>query len=145
MAMFDDLEDLLDYTSLNSKPTLGKDKTKVIEKSNDEFSIDDLLSMTMDEDVGKDEAERKHSSSTCDVITPSKNQNLVLGGADADVGNNGSCLMKVATKSISCVQCDMVVNRWQGKSWKPEADYIFFRNNAPDRSKMEVMLRREEG
>mmetsp|Transcript_28785 Transcript_28785/g.46575 ORF Transcript_28785/g.46575 Transcript_28785/m.46575 type:complete len:196 (-) Transcript_28785:8-595(-) len=64
----------------------------------------------------------------------------VLGGESAMVAKQASTLRKVASSSLFCVHCDFAVNRWVGKTWSSEADYMFFRNTAPDRDKMKAML-----
>lgn len=61
------------------------------------------------------------------------NSFTVLGGEDARTGKQGSLARKIATSDLHCVQCDMAVNRWTGKAWASDADYMFFRNTAPDR------------
>lgn len=76
----------------------------------------------------------------CDDVVSSTSVFTVLGGEDARTGKQGSLARKIATSDLHCVQCDMAVNRWTGKAWASDADYMFFRNTAPDRYKMASML-----
>lgn len=57
----------------------------------------------------------------------------VLGGEAASLSRNGSLAMRVASSRLRCVKCDFEVERWPGCAWKADADYMFFRNAAPDR------------
>ena len=67
-------------------------------------------------------------------------RNVVLGGAKAKVSRHGSIMRNTASSDLICLNCDLPVNRWVGKVWNSNSDYIFFRNNAPDREKMAIML-----
>lgn len=70
---------------------------------------------------------------------------LVVGGSACSLGS-GSVARNVASENVRCLACDFTVQRWENAEWDPaRASYLFFRNNAPDRHKMEEALRKKRG
>jgi hypothetical protein len=71
-------------------------------------------------------------------------QNLFLGGtADA----TGLCLATAskACDKLRCTNCDFKCVYIGNKMWVKNADYLFFRNNFPDESKLAKKLSSKKG
>ena len=52
-----------------------------------------------------------------------------------------------ACDNLRCLQCNFRVHQFQNKTWATDGvDYMFFRNNVPNESKLEAkLLRCEDG
>ncbi len=79
---------------------------------------------------------------------------VCVGGATAELGGTRTGLPPRACSSLRCTSCDFAVERWPsisggggggGVKWSAGVDYMFFRNNMPNRSKLEVKLERYQG
>mmetsp|Transcript_2218 Transcript_2218/g.4212 ORF Transcript_2218/g.4212 Transcript_2218/m.4212 type:complete len:204 (-) Transcript_2218:228-839(-) len=167
----DDFDDLLfdDNFDCNSRQeTKGKrrgdsdvhkqrlDITSKIASSK-ELGVDDLL---RELELGEDEPRGFASTNAKTSRKVIENENrwsseekdeplvcntAVLGGEAARLGRRGSAAMKVASETVRCVKCDFAVERWTGMQWKDDTDYMFFRNNMPDRRKVATKLFPQKG
>ena len=64
---------------------------------------------------------------------------VVVSGA-IKAGYCMSSVNMVACDKLRCTRCDLPVKRFSGKQWKPEAEYLFFRNNFSRDDQLNAML-----
>lgn len=135
----DDLLDELDlgspktsFATSKSKKTFGTPSARSTNTKSSGFST--RLGASLDD-----------SESDDDGGMISSHKPTVLGGEAAKTARLGSVTRRVASEKIRCLHCDFAVQRWPGYQWSDEADYMFFRNTAPDRDRMSIMLEKRNG
>lgn len=69
---------------------------------------------------------------------------MLLGGTK-NVKGKSTFTAKKACNNIRCTSCDFKVLMFDGCKWRDCADYLFFRNNMPDRLKLQPNLREDPG
>lgn len=64
---------------------------------------------------------------------------LVVSG-NLVTGHCVSSVSMIACEKMRCTRCDLPVKRFVNKLWKPESEYLFFRNNFSRDDKLATML-----
>ncbi|OHT06988.1 hypothetical protein TRFO_24873 [Tritrichomonas foetus] len=62
-----------------------------------------------------------------------KCSSICLGGTDLPVGMTVDSSDPHFCSSLICISCDLKVSRYPDKRWKAGTDYLFLRNNYPDK------------
>ncbi|KAG2382155.1 hypothetical protein C9374_005357 [Naegleria lovaniensis] len=65
------------------------------------------------------------------VQTPRKCSTVFIGNHSDSLGINSFTTFK-RCNDLRCMKCDFKVAIFDGKKWKPDVNYLFFRNNYPD-------------
>ncbi|TMW62195.1 hypothetical protein Poli38472_009688 [Pythium oligandrum] len=128
--------------------------------------IDDLLNMIDDDDEKPDARHAVHphrgvtstfntktsTSSTSSYASSSsppqefhtggtkKCSTLMLGGGDVKRGLNTAFASHNVCLNLRCNECDFTVVQFLGKKWASNADYMFFRENVPNESKLRARM-----
>mmetsp|Transcript_20386 Transcript_20386/g.47662 ORF Transcript_20386/g.47662 Transcript_20386/m.47662 type:complete len:197 (-) Transcript_20386:200-790(-) len=120
-------------------------------KTKEDESLDDLLEDLLDEDIpvvkcavprpAQVDAAAAGAVAQC---KGTKCSPVFLAGADTECGQ-GSHAQRRACDHLRCTKCDFAVLRFLNVTWKPEVDYLFFRNNMPDKAKLATSLGRKSG
>eukprot|EP00052_Salpingoeca_macrocollata_P022178 m.192230 g.192230 ORF g.192230 m.192230 type:complete len:255 (-) comp21734_c0_seq5:34-798(-) len=69
---------------------------------------------------------------------------LLLGGCSLDLGANRGT-SKCACSSLRCTSCDFKVCCFDNQRWAEDSDYLFFRNNMPEKDKLKAKLETAPG
>ncbi|XP_066540246.1 cilia- and flagella-associated protein 418 [Hoplias malabaricus] len=69
---------------------------------------------------------------------------VFLGGSSIPVGV-GTSVTQRACDQLRCTSCDFRVAMFDDHEWDSSCDYLFFRNNMPDRNKLRAKLKRRQG
>ncbi|XP_007572965.1 cilia- and flagella-associated protein 418 [Poecilia formosa] len=166
----DDLDELLDevekkFCSKASAASSGvrrsKDENKQEKwsaakcephKSSVSEDIDALLEELLEDDYDsspqskgeqfskREQAEKKLSSQSagrkcCPVF---------IGGSSVTNGV-GTATSKRSCDQLRCNSCDFRVLMFDDSEWDPSCDYLFLRNNVPDRHKLQAKLKKRKG
>lgn len=65
---------------------------------------------------------------------------VVLGGSSFARGIKCSAFSKSVCDSLRCIKCNFEAIQFSGKSWSSTVDYMFFRNNMPNKEKLSTQL-----
>lgn len=65
---------------------------------------------------------------------------VVIAGSDMSRGVKSSAFSKSACDRLRCLKCNFEAIQFPGKAWTSAVDYMFFRNNMPNKSKLEPEL-----
>uniref|UniRef100_A0A096MBZ7 Cilia- and flagella-associated protein 418 n=1 Tax=Poecilia formosa TaxID=48698 RepID=A0A096MBZ7_POEFO len=165
----DDLDELLDevekkFCSKASAASSGvrrsKDENKQFDLSPDKphkssvsEDIDALLEELLEDDYDSspqskvglcflEQAEKKLSSQSagrkcCPVFIGGSSVTNGVGTATSK--RNRSC------DQLRCNSCDFRVLMFDDSEWDPSCDYLFLRNNVPDRHKLQAKLKKRKG
>ncbi|KAJ8288374.1 hypothetical protein COCON_G00010330 [Conger conger] len=167
--MADDLDELLDEVELKfcrnvsvtspspsdiketKRKTEGNSGTycstnQVAHKSFDEDDIDSLLEDLLDDGDPLDLDMPKATKSDC-KSSPSQPEGrrccpVFLGGSSVASGV-GTSTSQRACSQLRCTSCDFRVISFDDQEWDSSCNYLFFRNNMPDRRKLQAKLRRK--
>ncbi|KAM4736621.1 cilia- and flagella-associated protein 418 isoform 1-T1 [Anableps anableps] len=166
----DDLDELLDevekkfcskVSAASSNEKCNKDENKQEEwsaakreepKSSISDNIDSLLEELLEDDHSsppqskseqfskREQAERKLSSQSagrkcCPVF---------IGGSSVTNGV-GTATSKRSCDQLRCISCDFRVLMFDDSEWDASCDYLFLRNNVPDRQKLRAKLKKSKG
>uniref|UniRef100_A0AAR2KHN3 Cilia- and flagella-associated protein 418 n=2 Tax=Pygocentrus nattereri TaxID=42514 RepID=A0AAR2KHN3_PYGNA len=170
--MADNLDDLLDEveakfcrnTSLSAEPPcnfkVSRDSFRQRRNddsrhrtSEDEAGADSdteaALQEILDDDyltVGSDipTAERSCTKTSSPQAASKKCCPLFLGGSSITRGV-GTSISQRACDQLRCTSCDFRVAVFDDHEWDSSCDYLFFRNNMPDHSKLRAKLKRRQG
>ncbi|KAL6109849.1 cfap418 [Pungitius sinensis] len=69
---------------------------------------------------------------------------VFVGGSSVPSGV-GTATSKRSCDQLRCTSCDFRVLTFDDRAWDSSCDYLFLRNNAPDREKLGARLRRSGG
>ncbi|XP_029360904.1 cilia- and flagella-associated protein 418 [Echeneis naucrates] len=69
---------------------------------------------------------------------------VFVGGSSVTNGV-GTATSKRSCDQLRCTSCDFRVLMFDDCEWDPSCDYLFFRNNVPDRQKLQAKLKRRRG
>ncbi|XP_075995133.1 cilia- and flagella-associated protein 418 [Genypterus blacodes] len=69
---------------------------------------------------------------------------VFLGGSSVTNGL-GTMLSKRSCDQLRCTSCDFRVLTFDDCEWDDSCDYLFFRNNMPEREKLRAKLKRRRG
>nr|XP_040021063.1 protein C8orf37 homolog [Gasterosteus aculeatus aculeatus] len=69
----------------------------------------------------------------------------VFVGGSAVASGVGTATSKRSCDQLRCTSCDFRVLTFDDRAWDPSCDYLFLRNNVPDREKLGARLRRSGG
>uniref|UniRef100_A0AAR2JIA4 Cilia- and flagella-associated protein 418 n=1 Tax=Pygocentrus nattereri TaxID=42514 RepID=A0AAR2JIA4_PYGNA len=96
--------------------------------------------------VGSDipTAERSCTKTSSPQAASKKCCPLFLGGSSITRGV-GTSISQRACDQLRCTSCDFRVAVFDDHEWDSSCDYLFFRNNMPDHSKLRAKLKRRQG
>jgi hypothetical protein len=161
----DDLDSLLDQveqTFSNSNTVRVTDDMNVAEISKNihdytggiDQEIDSILEDLgdiQDQSLSNQDTCHSHKSNTTTVSRVPSSKSLhtrcvqiVLTGSDTPLGCNQGGIMR-SCSALRCTSCDLSVVVINGYKWLQDSDYLFFRNNYPDVSKLKGRLRKHIG
>ncbi|XP_055019457.1 cilia- and flagella-associated protein 418 [Boleophthalmus pectinirostris] len=69
---------------------------------------------------------------------------VFIGGSSIQSGI-GTTTSRRSCDQLRCMSCDFGVLAFDDFEWDQSCDYLFFRNNVPERSKLQAKLRRSRG
>ncbi|KAM9724110.1 cilia- and flagella-associated protein 418 [Menidia menidia] len=69
---------------------------------------------------------------------------VFLGGSSV-INGIGTATSKRSCDQLRCISCDFRVLMFDDCEWDPSCDYLFLRNNMPDRQKLRTKLRKRRG
>ncbi|XP_028281839.1 cilia- and flagella-associated protein 418 [Parambassis ranga] len=69
---------------------------------------------------------------------------VFVGGSSVTNGV-GTATSKRSCDQLRCISCDFWVLMFDDHEWDPSCDYLFFRNNMPDRQKLRSKLKKRRG
>ncbi|KAJ0392667.1 hypothetical protein ATCC90586_000284 [Pythium insidiosum] len=113
----------------------------VSKKKTSSNELDDLLDMIKDDNDGSTEAavhparfqsnnnqRREDYSAFASKCAASSTQEFRVGGT------------KKACSNLRCNDCDFTVVQFSGKAWTTDADYMFFRENVPNETRLRARM-----
>ncbi|XP_026770060.3 cilia- and flagella-associated protein 418 isoform X1 [Pangasianodon hypophthalmus] len=113
-------------------------------------NIEAVLQEILDDDYPGSSSHRPVLSKTCAMEscpqTALKNRccPVYLGGSSVASGV-GTSVTQRACDQLRCTSCDFLVVMFDDHEWDSSCDYLFFRNNMPDCTKLRVKLKRRQG
>ncbi|XP_076827653.1 cilia- and flagella-associated protein 418 isoform X2 [Brachyhypopomus gauderio] len=165
--MAEHLDDLLDEVetrfcrsaSLSSNLTTNQDRrqnndepmgrTKDQEKSDRAENIDAVLQEILDDDWETGSSHIPIATNACakDFSPPVRFKKCcpVFVGGSSIISGIGTSISKRACDQLRCTSCDFRVAMFDDHEWHSSCDYLFFRNNMPDHTKLRSKLRRRRG
>ncbi|KAL0984853.1 hypothetical protein UPYG_G00149470 [Umbra pygmaea] len=125
----------------NTDVTLRKIDSEDIDALLEDLPVDDFDSFELNpgQFSGKSKAEKQSLPQSTKKCCP-----LFLGGSSISNGL-GTAVSQRSCDQLRCISCDFRVAMFDDHEWDPSCDYLFFRNNMPDRQKLRVKLKRRRG
>ncbi|XP_035235120.1 protein C8orf37 homolog [Anguilla anguilla] len=133
------------------RKTEGKSRTQcstnqVPRKSFDEDDIDSLLEDILDDgdslNLDMPKATKNDCKSSLSQPAGRRCCPVFLGGSSVATGV-GTSTSQRACSQLRCTSCDFRVMSFDDHEWDSSCDYLFFRNNMPDRQKLQAKLKRK--
>ncbi|XP_007228920.2 cilia- and flagella-associated protein 418 [Astyanax mexicanus] len=87
---------------------------------------------------------RSHAKDSCPQTASKKCCPVFLGGSLVTSGV-GTSISQRACDQLRCTACDFGIAMFNDHEWDSSCDYLFFRNNMPDRTKLRAKLKRRQG
>ncbi|XP_072536179.1 cilia- and flagella-associated protein 418 [Salminus brasiliensis] len=69
---------------------------------------------------------------------------VFLGGSLV-ISGVGTSISQRACDQLRCTSCDFCIAMFDDHEWDSSCNYLFFRNNMPDRTKLRAKLKRRQG
>ncbi|ETI41951.1 hypothetical protein L914_12381 [Phytophthora nicotianae] len=125
--------------------------TQPASKDRSKNELDDLLDMLGDEDSKPAAVHPRPMSSprAGAYNSPSRNEfqaggtkkcsQVLMDGGRASRGLSTAFSLRACT-NLRCNECDFTVVQFPGKKWDASADYMFFRENVPNETKLRVKM-----
>ncbi|XP_043921865.1 protein C8orf37 homolog [Protopterus annectens] len=85
-----------------------------------------------------------HSSSKLSQMKGKKCCPVYLGGSSFACGI-GTNISQRTCDQLRCTSCDFKISTYNDYEWDTSCDYLFFRNNMPDFSKLKQKMLRKRG
>ncbi|XP_064298429.1 cilia- and flagella-associated protein 418 [Phalacrocorax carbo] len=132
----------------------GRSAKLLISAGSSEEDIDDIIDeICNDSGFAKTPLKLKPNSAS---LTPESNSAVVvqahrkrccpvyLGGSSSPHGI-GTSISKRTCDQLRCTACDFRVSLFNDYVWDQSCDYLFFRNNMPELSKLRAKMRKKKG
>ncbi|KAG7469983.1 hypothetical protein MATL_G00134610 [Megalops atlanticus] len=115
-------------------------------KNPEDEDIDALLEDIFDDeyDINMPKATRTHVKNSLPQPASRKCCPVFLGGSSVATGVGTSTSQRACSR-LRCTSCDFRVATFDDQEWDPSCDYLFFRNNMPDRERLQAKLKRKRG
>ncbi|XP_026857336.2 protein C8orf37 homolog isoform X1 [Electrophorus electricus] len=124
------------HRTSNQKQSEGSDIDAVLQ----EILDDDWRTISSDIPIAtnacaKDSSPQRTFKKCCPVF---------VGGSSITSGI-GTSMSKRVCDQLRCTSCDFRVAMFDDHEWDSSCDYLFFRNNMPDSTKLQAKLKRRQG
>ncbi|CAB4012441.1 C8orf37 homolog [Paramuricea clavata] len=161
--MAEDIDDLLDEVETKfckhsgpTKPKSGKKansheqsrsigaSVKRKDESDLNAMIDDICTDSGPAYKPHSSCESKHNKNSPVLNKTRKCYPVYLGGSQNTSGLSSASVQRTCDQ-LRCTSCDFQVVSFDNYQWRSSCDYLFFRNNIPDFSKLKVNLIQKRG
>ncbi|OAF69262.1 hypothetical protein A3Q56_02986 [Intoshia linei] len=135
-----DLDNLIDNFENNTKNKKKiENKENFIQETTPQIkTLDKLLKEFQIDEINEDSKQDKinhNSNYNSETKTIKKCTNVFAGGNKVDLGLS-DMVLKRCCHNMKCLKCDIDVVILCNQKWSNNVDYLFFRNNSPNITKM---------
>ncbi|CAB1445913.1 unnamed protein product [Pleuronectes platessa] len=122
----------------------------VVQRSSITEDIDALLEELVEDEHGdfhQSQREKLPKEPRVEVKPPSGGRKCcpVFMGGSSVANGVGTTTSKRACDRLRCISCDFRVLMFDDCEWDSSCDYLFLRNNVPDRQKLRAKLKKRRG
>ncbi|XP_053322738.1 cilia- and flagella-associated protein 418 [Spea bombifrons] len=128
------------------KPEPSSAGNVLVKASNDDENIDDLIEdiLNVNCDGEMKEKQNKSANQHSSHVRCKKCCPAYVGGSDVLLGL-GTNIYKRACDQLRCTVCDFKIVLFDDYKWEASCDYLFFRNNMPELSKLQSKMIKKKG
>ncbi|XP_060631614.2 cilia- and flagella-associated protein 418 [Anolis sagrei] len=131
----------------------GGETARFSKDASEEEDLDDIIKDIIDEKSSAQSLVKQTSKSS----SPASENNITtvhahgkrccpvyLGGSTAPIGIGTSISQRTCDR-LRCTACDFRVSHYDDYQWDKSCDYLFFRNNMPEFSKLRAKMLKKKG